>query len=685
MRYGEVLSVTKAGIRIPARTLVPIGISHGSRCWGIWTGRQRKGVGPEKPQQIPHLVISPVHPDLWTSVFQLEIALEEKIGSLASATRLLAQDHVNILLAEQAPSGYDQATLSLLCEFTEVTKFCQEILRGLPDLNLNGVDVSKFVTAKEDHRHEFAFKQIGIAMLLRQVRLFALLRKQEHQWFVDSQGPTRRPPADPLEQPFFPSRLVETGPQPWYLRNDDLVAVAVALEAMAHQKNPPGPREPWHGLLSDDMASAFSSDVEDALRGLKESRHTKAFMPDPPYTEEANEVRRISAYSLPDKPRLRDEVPGRLDHVIWLLRRFWRRSWARPLHFQNLLRLAYQRVWSASSAIEFEFDESRDMLVPSTGSMTDVVGRHGGRQVELPNAALGVVHRGERFLRIRFVKEDGNSGQMAAANVKYGFIATGSGTSNEHPGVSMSMGLLAELGKAIAGAGLSIVQVSNSSESTQPTEERGTLRFTVKDPETRWPIKNLELARRVEESINSGLKAFTKSPPVKMISQGSHVSVEIVGTTRVFVSMPQEAAHRRQVVAIATRAAGACGCELDFADENNPGNITSDVVERVRRSSAVLQFIILRETERQVLLGGRSPKPDFQWLWYEAGLAKMAGKPLIRFMDRSIPEELRPAARPKADVENITHYFDSQVLYGDALFTDLVRVMSHAIGQARES
>src|SRR5688572_20939836 len=117
MRHGENLEILRDGIRIYKKTVEPLGIINHSRCWGRWiTGQRHKDDNP----QFPHLVISPIHPDYWASVFHLELKLLDEPGRLDAATAVLSELGVNILFSDGAHSGYKQATYAAVCELPHI-------------------------------------------------------------------------------------------------------------------------------------------------------------------------------------------------------------------------------------------------------------------------------------------------------------------------------------------------------------------------------------------------------------------------------------------------------------------------------------------------------------------------------------------------------------------------------------
>ncbi len=132
MRYGDIVRVLPSkGLLIAPKLLQPLGIFDQSRAWGMWV--EDAGCPEYEPvdetermtQVFPQLVISPIHPLLWTSVFRVSMRLEDEAGAAHRAARALAKHGVNMLSMECAPSGYGQANFSAVAECPDLTRDCQ--------------------------------------------------------------------------------------------------------------------------------------------------------------------------------------------------------------------------------------------------------------------------------------------------------------------------------------------------------------------------------------------------------------------------------------------------------------------------------------------------------------------------------------------------------------------------------
>lgn len=136
MIQGSVIRVLHDGPRIPAAALTPIGIHDRSRCWGVWIPAHsfRPGVGSQNNQGAEpspaHLLISPIHPDLWPYVFHVEIKLRDRLGAMADVADILYKNHVNLVFVQCAPSGHRHATWSFIGEALDVREKIEALHRN---------------------------------------------------------------------------------------------------------------------------------------------------------------------------------------------------------------------------------------------------------------------------------------------------------------------------------------------------------------------------------------------------------------------------------------------------------------------------------------------------------------------------------------------------------------------------
>lgn len=112
MYYGDDVVVTKNGLIIKEKALLPVGISDNSICWGVELSPHPDRIG----DQFPHLVISAFPPRHWHSLFQIVVRIKNNQGSLEAAAKALSSLDINILSTQCAPSGHSHATWHLIGE-----------------------------------------------------------------------------------------------------------------------------------------------------------------------------------------------------------------------------------------------------------------------------------------------------------------------------------------------------------------------------------------------------------------------------------------------------------------------------------------------------------------------------------------------------------------------------------------
>ncbi len=132
MIHGDEIVVVPSGPRIRPKSLEPIGVSHRSRCWGIWVGDS--GEGTRNKENVRHLLISPHRPESWPFIFRLTVRIRDLRGALHEVARILREQQVDILFAECASSGHNHATWNLIGESHRVRN---SIRRGYAEKSEN--------------------------------------------------------------------------------------------------------------------------------------------------------------------------------------------------------------------------------------------------------------------------------------------------------------------------------------------------------------------------------------------------------------------------------------------------------------------------------------------------------------------------------------------------------------------
>jgi hypothetical protein len=600
MRHGEELEVVRDGIRVYQKSVEPLGIVDRSRCWGRWVRGQRVH---DDEKGFPHLVISPIHPSYWASVFHLEMKLLDDAGGLEAATALLSELGVNILFSDGAHSGYRQATYSAICEFPRIRQQAHRILAATEFTKSKFFHRNESVISTSDRSpQERQFQEIGLTLLLQLAELKAQIRIRENALFEA----WRKDPAGP--RPFLHSRSVETGPQPWYVPGRAVDALADHVSRREHV--------PIWDARSEKESSALA-DTLDQLRTVLSTRLHTRLNGRRLLTQEADEARRHG-----------DDLAS---FTRYYLRSLWRSHWVEPVSVNALLTLAYQRVWSGDREIEFMYDAGQNLLrfvgEQSRRGFFDVVGQ-GQDSDPLPGVAIASLHKQDRFIRLRVLKKN-LADQLVTATVSYATRQTDKAVARP-----LTKGLLHTVARALSDAGMNLLRVS-SQASFDPHVENGTIRMvgTVSEAETGDPDSKAALERGVQTAATAlvaSLRQFAAAVP----HPGCSASSTLVPFARrkLFLSMPGDANRRDEIVEQVEIAAAEEGFRVVQA-RTDSGDVTDNVVTKVRECDAMLQVFVARDPDSEYA----DEEPDFQWLWTEYGFAVMADLPVLRVADDTLP------------------------------------------------
>ena len=131
IQFGEELEVLQNGPLIDPKTLRGMGVSDGTTCWGVWmTGQSdsRNPVKKRKELEIPHLMVSPLHPSVWPISFQLRVMLRDEDKSPSHFLSAIEHIPIEIQFSEYSFVGYEQMELNLLCTFSDLAEWKTEFL-----------------------------------------------------------------------------------------------------------------------------------------------------------------------------------------------------------------------------------------------------------------------------------------------------------------------------------------------------------------------------------------------------------------------------------------------------------------------------------------------------------------------------------------------------------------------------
>jgi hypothetical protein len=599
VRHGEELEVLHEGIRIFPKSVEPLGIEDGTHCWGLWVQGQRENL---KEAQTRHLVISPIHPDYWTSVFHLKLKLADDLGALDKATGLLSDLGINLLFSDCAPSGYRQATFTAICENEGIRSLTKQILKAqqLPPSPL--FNTTESVTG--DNFHERQFQEIGTILLINLAILYAEIRIRESQMF-ETGGP------------FLHPRAIETGPQPWYVPASAIESIA---EMIAAGKNIPV----WPS----------------AVPAMNASEVLEVF-------EQFKAVAKTRVHSLPgDKKLLTQEALEALatgsdigNFIKAGLIALWRSHRVEPVSLRGLLTLAYQRVWSADARINLIYDrraallkfhdtQSRDDFFDSL-NITSTSAQHFP-----PSPSIASLHRHDRFIRLRFL--DQSIGRRLVS-IGLNFHSPRNPVASATPSHSDSVtkGLLHTVAHTLAGEKINLLRLRSQALEFDTEYENGTFQLVGLLPEGSEPLKQ---STRLEEIVRKDIKGFNDRIELR------ELKINPLLRHKLFLSIPQDTIRRDEIVETVEEVSRHYGFQVVLAN-TELDNVTDEVVNKIKSSTAMLQIIVLPESAKPRSLS-RSV-PDFQWLWAEYGMALIASLPTQRILDSNIPDSALDHVRPR--------------------------------------
>lgn len=132
MRHGEVIDVIGPDLVVPSRGVERLGIHDNCECWGAFLHGESAApfnstppAGPDFPFRFPQLIVSMVHPELWTSAFVLTMELDDDPGTLAEATANLIAREINLIAVDASPTAFHQVSVIALAAHRGLTESMQ--------------------------------------------------------------------------------------------------------------------------------------------------------------------------------------------------------------------------------------------------------------------------------------------------------------------------------------------------------------------------------------------------------------------------------------------------------------------------------------------------------------------------------------------------------------------------------
>ena len=131
MQYGDELEVLEDGPFVAPKLLQMMGISNGATCWGLWTtsNSSRNRNRRKTREQLPHMMVSPIHPDLWPISFQLKIMLRDEPGSMTKFLETISGCKLDAQFSECTFAGYDRVVLNSLYTFSDLINWKTDFLK----------------------------------------------------------------------------------------------------------------------------------------------------------------------------------------------------------------------------------------------------------------------------------------------------------------------------------------------------------------------------------------------------------------------------------------------------------------------------------------------------------------------------------------------------------------------------
>ena len=136
------VAIGRLGIRLNQGHFRALGLQDGSTAWGLWVegrgGREKMGMPPENTdgfdsgKQGPHLVLSPIYPDLWPSTFRIGARLNREQGALPAFLDSLSRMGVNVLSLDTAIRGFDLLVVEV---FANVPRLSEDVSHRLRELD----------------------------------------------------------------------------------------------------------------------------------------------------------------------------------------------------------------------------------------------------------------------------------------------------------------------------------------------------------------------------------------------------------------------------------------------------------------------------------------------------------------------------------------------------------------------
>lgn len=613
--FGELIYLLDDGLKIPAKLMETIGVSDGSVCWGLWVDRVDKA-GSEKKDESEglHFVISPIPPKDWCRAFSLQLVLNERIGALADACKIIRDANIDIAVIDAAVSGYTHSIANAICLANFTTS----------------QDSANIPQSPQDR-----FKKFGHQIIMQMRRLTRDLRFEDNIRIAANRSNL---------PPFLHSSTVKNAYSPLNLSYEAEIqeiakeafdfplqeSYSIANETLSDSANS---RAPWleREYFFRDSGSLGQDEFNTAFRDRFFRfvwRHQRFH----PVTTRALS-RLAKCYVWAREPvsavKLRyHAAKNMLEFAGGTSRQ----------HFKNHLRdrsLPMRALASINRQDRFIRVKFFDKASLKCRELYQIDVKYSISHKEGTRSSLGMLYE----LTSRF--EDNNleicyvrsllkelSSETERGVIRFVVPACPSGPPQKY----FDDLIRAKRDDTIRAAKDKLLQKQqeklSSATNNRSTEE------SVGPPSSESasePQGSDQGARPNSENSEKG-----KIEPISFIQE---IRVSLAASRRVFISMPTDAVRRKEICKIIGEACDAQGFIPEYVT-NTQGPITQNVRDRVRECDAFMQIVVLRRSEVMNSINDPNFHPNFAWLHFEWGLGVAQELHSRRFVDSTIPKRL---------------------------------------------
>mgnify|MGYP001797488935 CR=1 FL=1 len=591
LRYAEAVGVTSEGIVMSSSALEHLGVYEGSQCWGLWvSGRSTRDTSatPGREREIPHLIISPVEPDLWLTMAYLNVRMHNHPGTLAAALKGLQKHDVNLLSIECSPAGYNHATLSGLVSLEAIGDVRRDLIE-----RLNVIEKEYFGDRGTlDNLRESSFRELGSSVIRAIQAVENGLRLDEHRQYDHylewAKQRELHPSAEALDAYsreaapddlfYLAPRVVEQGTEPWFLNLSD-----PGFNYRDWYENPPEHYPKRHGP-EDIITLRRRMRIERKDHVAGGGPTTGALLAAPSLGGVDGEQRSARA-------------------MQWLwgrTKRVFERHWTQPIFMRAILPLAYARVWKDPETVPVKLKYQGRLLRPEESDKDAFWRVVNPTDAARPRMAIAAYSHTDKLVRVKWIQSR-DAGRMARVRVQYDFRAS----SEAQQPASSSAGVLECITSAFR-ANVQLVRVTNAINSVREDgngrhrSEKGTLDFIGELGEEANPAS----CEVLEQSIAFHAKKWSDTQSGRTLEVEAEASAYT--GIRVFLSCAHDSASRLKLMIPAV--CDEYGVTLRVADQNTE-DVAEVVMREVRRCDAFLQIIAFPENEKleQALESGNRP------------------------------------------------------------------------------